>query len=955
MSTMRSFKFRWCSRLLFTLMLLSLGLGFFTAVPASNAAVAAQFIRHSIDDNVNWLYDDIQLADMDGDDDLDAITNAFAGCLVWWENEPDNTGYWAKHILTCDYNSYAAVPADLDGDDDIDILASLELDDDIVWFENLDGSGTNWSKHHIFGHERDSDILLAVDVDGDNDLDIVAGLTYNHELAWWENLNGDASSWIKHEVIVGTSFHALAAADIDGDGDQDLLKGTYFEGEIAWWENVDGNGRSWLMHFVAGGFPQPFAIGAADMDNDGSLDIYGAAHGGHKITWWRNVDGRGQLWEAHVVAEGYERPRDVLATDIDADHDMDLVSVSTDLNQVTLWENVTGAGTAWQAIVLDNSFLDASAVTAGDIDGDNDIDVAAVAFNETGLGDNIAWWEQETAAFVVNSTGDGADAQLGDGLCDDGAGHCTLRAALMEANVYGGIDLIHFNIPGSGPHTIRPYSPLPALTEGVIVDGYTQPGAQPNSNPAPQGLNTQLKVVLDGSQAGDSFAFTFGLDTPTIDGLVIRGLVIHSFGLGAFGALYEEMYDVTNARLVGNFIGTEVTGTLAQGEGSGVYLAGGPRLKNIYVGGPSPEDRNLINGQIGVYSRYAEMIQVQGNLIGTDVYGQHALGNGGGVYVQDACRVLIGGYENGGGNVISGNRTHGIELAGNDGCTTVHGNLLGLAADGQTPLGNDGSGIYVGQHASVQIDGNRIAYNQGNGLTVVQSNYRHYGVMPNRIYNNGGLGIDLNNDGVTPNDPLDSDVGPNGLQNYPILESVIYTADSVYVTGELHSKPNQNYLLEFFTNERCDPSGYGEGEAFAKTIIVWTDENGSKRFATSVPIQAERPFITVTASLSNIYDGTSEFSNCRADPLYLITLLQAEVQQLIDEGELPLSAGTKLLTKLANVTVALQAGHENTAVLRLRDFIASVNTLMNRRQLDRALGQPLVDAAWEIIHQINLP
>ncbi|MAT98628.1 MAG: hypothetical protein CL608_15910 [Anaerolineaceae bacterium] len=956
MSTTKLLKARRLSRLLFLFLLLTVGLWLTTAVPASNAAVNTQFIRHSVDDNVNWLFEDIQLGDMDGDDDLDIVAAGVSACLAWWENAPGNTGYWEKHIVTCDSSSYAVLPADLDGDDDIDILASLDLDDDIVWFENLDGTATAWTKHHIFGHEFDRDILLAADLDGDNDLDIVAGLTYNDEIAWWENLFGDAGSWRKHVVALGPDFpNALAAADIDGDGDLDLLSGIARDDDIAWWENSDGGGLSWQMHLVDGAFDDPYTVGAADIDSDGALDIYGAARTGDQITWWRNINGNGQLWEGHVVAEMYDQARDMLAVDIDADSDADLVSISFGLNQVTVWENVNGTGLLWNAVLLDNSFLDPSAIIAGDMDGDNDIDVAAVAFNETGFGDNIAWWEQRTSSFVVNSTGDGADAQTGDGLCDDGSGHCTLRAALMEANAYEGIDPITFSIPGSGPHTIRPQAPLPAITEGVIIDGYTQPGAQPNSNPAPQGLNTQLMIVLDGSQAGDSFAFTFGLNTLTIDGLVIRGLAIHSFGQGAIGALYEEMYHVINAHFAGNFIGTNGAGTTAQGGGNSIQLAGGPILKNITIGGPTPEDRNLINGEVGIYSRYADMIQVQGNLIGTDVSGQYVLGNGGGVYVQDACQVLIGGLEIGEGNVISGNRTHGIELAGNDGCTIVRGNLIGLAADGQTPLGNDGSGIYAGEHASVQIDGNRIAFNQGNGLTVVQSNYRNYTYLPNSIFNNGGLGIDLNNDGVTPNDLLDSDLGPNGLQNYPVLESVIHTADSVNISGVLHSKPYQYYDLVFFTNKQCDASGYGEGEAFAKELWVITDGNGNASFTAVFPQQAERPFVTATASLNSVYDGTSEFSNCRADPLYLVTLLRGKVQQLINDGELALSAGTRLLAKLDNVETALLVGHENTAVLRLQDFIASVRNLMNRRQLPHELGQPLIDTAWAIIHQINLP
>lgn len=564
-------------------------------------------------------------------------------------------------------------------------------------------------------------------------------------------------------------------------------------------------------------------------------------------------------------------------------------------------------------------------------------------------GSNVA---NATVTFVVNSTADSADAQLGDGLCDDGLGHCTLRGALMEANAQGGSNAIQFNIPGVGPHIIRPYAPLPAIIEGVSIDGYTQPGAQPNSNPAPQGLNTRLMIVLDGSQAGSAFAFAFGLDFPTIDGLVIRGLAIHSFGQGAIGGLYEEMYDVVNVRIVGNFIGTDATGT--EPLGGSIYLAGGPRLDNIHIGGPNPEDRNLINGGVGIYSRYATDIQIQGNLIGTDVTGQHALGTGWGISVRDGYHVLIGGAETGATNVISGNRGHGITLDGNDGVTTIQNNLIGVAADGRSPLGNAGSGIYNLEHASVRIEGNQIAYNAGNGITVGHYSPTMILSLPNSIHNNGGLGIDLNDDGVTPNDWLDGDMGPNDLQNYPMLISVVHTADFAHVSGVLHSKPGQTYVLWFFANAQCDPSGYGEGETFVDDLMITTDSSGNAFFTAVLPQQAERPFVTATAS-STSYQASSEFAQCRADPHYLVTLLATDVQQLVDDGQLSPATGARLRAKLDNAAAALLAGEENTAVLRLKEFITSVRNLMNRRQLPHEQGQPLIDAAWAIIHQITLP
>src|SRR5947209_19288119 len=77
--------------------------------------------------------------------------------------------------------------------------------------------------------------------------------------------------------------------------------------------------------------------------------------------------------------------------------------------------------------------------------------------------------------FTVNSTGDGADSNVGDGVCNDGAGNCTLRAAIQQANATPGTDTINFQI-GSGAQTITLTTDLPIITDSVVIDGTTQPG-----------------------------------------------------------------------------------------------------------------------------------------------------------------------------------------------------------------------------------------------------------------------------------------------------------------------------------------------------------------------------------------------------------------------------------------------------------------------------------------------
>jgi CSLREA domain-containing protein len=135
------------------------------------------------------------------------------------------------------------------------------------------------------------------------------------------------------------------------------------------------------------------------------------------------------------------------------------------------------------------------------------------------------------ATFIVSSTGDAGDANLSDGVCDDGGGNCTLRAAIEQANARAGLDNIHFGITGAGPHTIQPGTDLPAITDPVIIDGYTRSGASANTNAPNQGTNAVLMVALDATNTvTDALRITAG-------GSTVRGLVINNVNQAAIALL----------------------------------------------------------------------------------------------------------------------------------------------------------------------------------------------------------------------------------------------------------------------------------------------------------------------------------------------------------------------------------------------------------------------------------
>ena len=166
----------------------------------------------------------------------------------------------------------------------------------------------------------------------------------------------------------------------------------------------------------------------------------------------------------------------------------------------------------------------------------------------------------------------------------------------------------------------------------------------------------------------------------------------------------------SNNLIVGNFIGTDATGTIAQGNGvSGVSVFS----SNNTIGGPSLAARNLIsaNGLDGIDLTNAAATGnlVQGNYIGTDATGSNKLGNA--LYMgwrsrapvtgsasPSASNNTIGGSVTGAGNLISGNGSFGVVIFGPSGGATgnvVQGNLIGTDASGERNLGNTGDGVVL--------------------------------------------------------------------------------------------------------------------------------------------------------------------------------------------------------------------------------------------------------------------
>ncbi len=190
-----------------------------------------------------------------------------------------------------------------------------------------------------------------------------------------------------------------------------------------------------------------------------------------------------------------------------------------------------------------------------------------------------------TNGIVVNSTGDGDDANPGDGTCATSGGACTLRAAIEEVNAEPSSDSpisIRFAIPGIAAHTIptlHPASPLPAITKPVSIDGTSQPA--PLSDATSDGTSgLTLGVIIDGAGAGAS---ADGLDLQAgAAGTVVKGLQIQHFGGGDGVLLAGADEQVADSLLTSDHVGVEVAAS------NDVVGAGNGLLGDIFFADGSP-------------------------------------------------------------------------------------------------------------------------------------------------------------------------------------------------------------------------------------------------------------------------------------------------------------------------------------------------------------------------------
>ena len=335
----------------------------------------------------------------------------------------------------------------------------------------------------------------------------------------------------------------------------------------------------------------------------------------------------------------------------------------------------------------------------------------------------------------------------------------------------------------------------------------------------------------------------------------------------------DIVISVAEHLIKGNFIGIDSTGQKAlANQGSGIFVSSSSN--NTIMD-------NRISGNVGDGIHINQ--SGQDNLISNNFIGIGSLkniANLNGITIDSSARTTIEF------NVITGNTNSGIKLINGANENTIKDNAIGVIPFFAEP-NSQIHGVAISQSHANKITSNSFRDNatgitiQGGELNGIEQNSIGGGnngvviegdkfnkISRNQISNTFGLGIDLDFDGVTPNDERDLDDGTNGLQNFPELIKVDLVANALKVTGTISGEPNANdVMMEFFYNQFPGAFGHGPGQFYLGTFPVSFNREGNFAFEITMPFNGF-PIVVpvmsggfVAATGVNINGNTSEFSN----------------------------------------------------------------------------------------------
>ena len=286
-----------------------------------------------------------------------------------------------RHTIYTDSPSerVLCVVGDLDGNGVPEIvIGSRKPNPELYWLGRTP-AGT-WEKHIIddtFATLEAGGVLF--DIDGDGDLDFIAGQDARGDrLYWWECPDDPTRRWQRHEIcqMPGNKSHDQIVADLDGDGRPELIFWNQGAARLFWVPIPDDPKVSpWPGIRLIAQDVKEEGLAVADVDGDGRAELIAGQ------SWYRPVDPQKGLWERHRYAEGYVAPR-VAAADFDGDGRVEIIVSEGDASlngrqygRLVRFKCGHNPEAAWEPELLHDGLLDPHSLVVEDFDGDGQPDL----------------------------------------------------------------------------------------------------------------------------------------------------------------------------------------------------------------------------------------------------------------------------------------------------------------------------------------------------------------------------------------------------------------------------------------------------------------------------------------------------------------------------------------------------------------------------------------------------